>query len=324
MRRLSGLRARVVVLVAGVLAAGPLTACSADPGRAGPTLDAREGSADGPLVVVATFTVLADVVAVVGGDDVVAGSVTGPGMNVHGYEPTPDDLRRAAAADLVVANGLGLETWLHDLIDPLGVPVVVVGDAVEPLPIRGPSHETGGLAHNPHAWMSPRAGQAYVAAVADALAAADPPNAEDYAARAARLSAQLADLATELEEAVAALPEDRRVLVTCEGAFSYLARDVGLQEAYLWPVNAERQGTPRQAARVIDTVREAQVPAVFCEWTVPATAQRQVARETGARFAGELYVDSLTGPDGPVPTYLDLLRYDAEVIAEGLAGDGDG
>jgi manganese transport system substrate-binding protein len=321
-RRLSGLRARAAVLVVGALATGQLAACSAG-GRPSPAVDVRAGSSDGALDVVATFTVLADVVTVVGGDDVVVGSVTGPGMNVHGYEPTPDDLRRAAAADLVVANGLGLETWLHDLIDPLGVPVVVVGDAVDPLPIRGPLHETGGLAHNPHAWMSPRAGQAYVAAVADALAAADPANAGDYAARAAGLSAQLADLAVELEAAVAALPQERRVLVTCEGAFSYLARDVGLQEAYLWPVNAERQGTPRQAARVIDTVREAEVPAVFCEWTVPSTAQRQVARETGARFAGELYVDSLTGPDGPVPTYLELLRYDAELIARGLAGEGD-
>lgn len=320
MHQLTGLRAGLVVLVAGALATGPLAACARP---AAPVVDAREGSADARFVVVATFTVLADVAAVVGGDDVVVGSVTGPGMNVHGYEPTPDDLRRAAEADLVVANGLGLETWLHDLIDPLGVPVVVVGDAVDPLPIHGSANETGGLAHNPHAWMSPRAGQAYVRAVADALAGADPANAEDYAARAADLVAELADLEQELTAAVAALPEDRRVLVTCEGAFSYLARDVGLREAYLWPVNAERQGTPRQAARVIDTVREAQVPAVFCEWTVPPTAQQQVARETGARFAGELYVDSLTGPDGPVPTYLDLLRYDAALIADGLAGEGE-
>lgn len=320
MHQLTGLRAGLVVLVAGALAAGPLAACAPP---AAPAVDAREGSADARLVVVATFTVLADVAAVVGGDDVVVGSVTGPGMNVHGYEPTPDDLRRAAQADLVVANGLGLETWLHDLIDPLGVPVAVVGDAVDPLPIHGSANETGGLAHNPHAWMSPRAGRAYVRAVADALAGADPANAEDYAARAADLVAELADLERELTAAVAALPQDRRVLVTCEGAFSYLARDVGLREEYLWPVNAERQGTPRQAARVIDTVREAQVPAVFCEWTVPPTAQQQVARETGARFAGELYVDSLTGPDGPVPTYLDLLRYDAALIADGLAGEGE-
>lgn len=324
MRRLSRSPARLAALLMGGLAAGALAACDASgtPPPAG-RVEARGGATQRPLEVVATFTVLADVVAVVGGDDVRVGSVTGPGMNVHGYEPTPDDLRRAAEADLIVANGLGLETWLHDLLDPLGVPVVVVGDAVEPLPIRGSASETGGLAHNPHAWMSPRAGQAYVRAVADALATVDPANADDYAMRAGDLVAELADLEQELTAAVAALPEDRRVLVTCEGAFSYLARDVGLREAYLWPVNAERQGTPRQAARVIDTVRESRVPAVFCEWTVPATAQRQVARETGARFAGELYVDALTGPDGPVPTYLDLLRHDAALIVEGLAGEGD-
>lgn len=323
MRHQTGFRARAVVILAGALAACQVAACSSAQTPPAPTHDARPGSAGRPLEVVATFTVLADIVAVVGGDDVEVGSVTGPGMNVHGYEPTPDDLRRAAGADLVVANGLGLETWLGDLIDPLGVPVVVVGDAVEPLPIHGPAHETGGLAHNPHAWMSPRAGQAYVQAVAEALADADPAHGEEYAARAADLVAGLAELAADLEAAVAALPADRRLLVTCEGAFSYLARDVGLREAYLWPVNAERQGTPRQAARVIDAVRDAGVPAVFCEWTVPATAQQQVARETGARFAGELYVDSLTGPDGPVPTYLDLLRYDADRIIDGLAGQED-
>lgn len=320
MRRLVRPRSNLAVPLMVAVAAGLAASCSS-PDRPVAAAEA-DGPAGGPLVVVATFTVLADIVATVGGDDVDVSSVTGSGMNVHGYEPTPDDLRRAAGADLVVANGLGLETWLHDLVDPLGVPVVRVGEAVEPLPIRGSATETGGLAHNPHAWMSPQAGQAYVGAVADALVRADPADADDYAARAEALVAELADLEQELAEAVAALPADRRVLVTCEGAFSYLARDVGLREAYLWPVNAERQGTPRQAARVIDTVRRRSVPAVFCEWTVPATAQRQVARETGARFAGELYVDALSGPDGPVPTYLDLLRHDAALIVDGLAGEG--
>lgn len=321
MRRLVRPRSNLAVPLMVAVAAGLAASCSS-PDRRPVAAAEADGPAGGPLVVVATFTVLADIVATVGGDDVDVSSVTGSGMNVHGYEPTPDDLRRAAGADLVVANGLGLETWLHDLVDPLGVPVVRVGEAVEPLPIRGSATETGGLAHNPHAWMSPQAGQAYVGAVADALVRADPADADDYVARAEALVAELADLEQELAEAVAALPADRRVLVTCEGAFSYLARDVGLREAYLWPVNAERQGTPRQAARVIDTVRRRSVPAVFCEWTVPATAQRQVARETGARFAGELYVDALSGPDGPVPTYLDLLRHDAALIVDGLAGEG--
>lgn len=292
-------------------AAGP-----ADPSATGAAPDPGNGS----LVVVATFTVLADIVAQVGGSHVTTTSITGPGMNVHGYEPTPDDLRRAAAADLIVANGLGLEVWLHDLVDPLGVPTVVVGDRIDPLPVHGTAAELGGLVHNPHAWMSPRAGRAYVAAVADALGEVDPANAADYDASAAAYGERLGELEERLAEGLAALPSGARTLVTCEGAFSYLTRDTGLAEAYLWPVNAERQGTPRQVARVIDTVRARDVPAVFCEWTVSPTAQRQVARESGAVFAGELYVDSLTGPDGPVPTYLDLLAHDIDLILAGLSG----
>jgi len=304
--------------VAAVVATAGLTAGCASGVAVGPAAPRAPGE---PMAVAATFTVLADVVARVGGPDVAVSSITGPGVNVHGYEPTPDDLRRAAEADLVVANGLGLETWLHDLVDPLGVPVAVVGERVATLPVHGTAAETGGLEHNPHVWMSPVTGRAYVAAVADALADADPARADAYAARADDLAAELAAIEAELRAALADVPAERRVLVTCEGAFSYLARDLGLREVYLWPVNAERQGTPRQAARVIDVVRETGTPAVFCEWTVPSTAQRQVAREAGATFAGELYVDALTGPDGPVPTYVDLLRHDAVLVAAGLAGE---
>ena len=271
-------------------------------------------------MVVATFTVLADLVAQVAGPQVQVTSIVGPGMNVHGYEPSPDDLRRVAEADLVFANGLGLETRLTDLVTPLGVPIVVLSDGIEPLPIHGSAAETGGLAHNPHAWMSPRAGRAYVAAVVDALAAADPAGAAGYAERGDALAAELSGIETELAGRLASVPAERRVLVTCEGAFSYLVRDLGLREAYLWPVNSERQGTPRQVASVIDTVREAGVPAVFCESTIAPTAALQVARETGARFGGELYVDSLSAPDGPAPSYLALLRHDADLIVAAMTG----
>lgn len=313
-------RGATAVLLAGTLAAA-LAGCGlvgAVPARQAPS------RADDRLVVVTTFTVLADIVAQVGGPHVTTTSITGPGMNVHGYEPTPDDLRRAAEADLVVANGLGLEVWLHDLVDPLGVPTVLVGDRIDPLPVHGTAAELGGLVYNPHAWMSPRAGREYVAAVAAALGEVDPENAADYDARAGRYAARLGDLERRLADGLAAVPPAARTLVTCEGAFSYLARDTGLTEAFLWPVNAERQGTPRQVARVIDTVRARDVPAVFCEWTVSPTAQQQVARESGAVFAGELYVDSLTGPDGPVPTYLELLSYDVDLILAGLSGRAAG
>ena len=118
---------------------------------------------------------------------------------------------------------------------------------------------------------------------------------------------------------LAAIPEERRWLVTSEGAFSYLARDFGLRELYIWPINADQQGTPQQVRKVIDAVREHDIPAVFSESTVPADAAKQIARETGAAYGGVLYVDSLSEPDGPVPTYLDMLRVTAETIAKALA-----
>lgn len=296
-----------------VVAATVLAACTADASTpAEPVVDDRP-------VVLTTFTVLADMAQVVAGPDVRVESVTGVGMEIHGYEPTPDDLRRAAGADLLLANGLGLEAWLEALVAPLDLPTVVLTDDVAPLPIRA---DRGDVPHsNPHAWMSPALGQVYVRTIAEALGELDPTHAEGFTARADAYVAQIQEIEGELTDRLRALPQEQRVLVTCEGAFSYLARDAGLDEVYLWPVNAERQGTPRQVAHVIRTVRERQVPAVFCESTVSASAQEQVARETGARFGGVLYVDSLSAPDGPVPTYLDLLQHDVDVIVEGLTGE---
>lgn len=263
-------------------------------------------------VVLTTFTVLADMAQVVAGPDARVESITGLGMEIHGYEPTPDDLRRASQADLLLANGLGLEAWLTELVAPLDLPTVVLTDGIEPVPIG----QHGGPL-NPHAWMSPRAGQEYVSAIVRALGELDPGSAAAYRERGERYRAELARIEQDLTTRLADVPH--KVLVTCEGAFSYLARDAGLAEHYLWPVNSERQGTPRQVASVILAVRETGVPVVFCESTVSPTAQQQVARETGTRLGGTLYVDSLSEPDGDVPTYLALLEHDIDVILAGLA-----
>ncbi|MDD9207127.1 zinc ABC transporter substrate-binding protein, partial [Georgenia sp. 10Sc9-8] len=222
---------------------------------------------------------------------------------------------RADGADLVLDNGLGLEAWFEQFLTDVDAPRVVLSDGVEVLPVAGKDG-----VHNPHAWMSPEEGQVYTRNIAEALSDLDPAGTDVYAANAEAYSAELADVQDFLVRSLAALPADQRVLATCEGAFSYLARDTGLAEAYLWPVNAERQSTPRQVAALIDLVREQRVPTVFCESTVSASGQRQVAQETGARFGGTLYVDSLSAPDGPVPTYLDLLRHDARTIVAGLTG----
>ncbi|MFC4555507.1 metal ABC transporter substrate-binding protein [Georgenia faecalis] len=302
------LRAAGAVAALAVVALGGCTA---------PAADAAPEPEDPRPLVLTTFTVLADMAGVVGGDAVRVESITRPGVEVHGYEPTPEDLRRAQGAALVLDNGLGLEAWADDLIERTGAPRVVLTEGIEPIAIGSGASE--GEA-NPHAWMSPRAGQEYVRAIADALAELVPHEAEGVRARAADYSAELGAVHDRLVTEVARLPESARVLVTCEGAFAYLARDAGLREAYLWPVNSDGETSARQVARTIVTVRENDVPAVFCESTVDDRMQRQVADESGAVVGGTLYVDSLSEPDGPVPTYLDLLRHDVDTIVAGLSG----
>ena len=269
------------------------------------------------LNVFTTFTVIADMARNVAGDAADVESLTKPGAEIHYYQPTPGDIIRAQGADLVLWNGLNLEQWFERFLRNLGdVPSAVVSDGIEPIGIvEGPYEGKP----NPHAWMSPEIGLVYVENIRRALAEADPANAEVYAANAAAYAEQIRALAEPIRAELAAVPEERRWLVTSEGAFSYLARDFGLNEAYIWPINADQQGTPQQVRKVIDLVREQEVPAVFSESTVPADAARQIARETGAAYGGMLYVDSLSEPEGPVPTYLDMLGVTAETIAKALS-----
>ena len=266
-------------------------------------------------VVLTTFTVLQDIAQNVAGEHLRVESITKPGAEIHGYEPTPGDVAKASEADLILDNGLDLEAWFGQFVETADVPHAVVSDGVEALDIAGDAGTP-----NPHAWMSPEAAQVYVDNMVTAFSELDPEHAEDFAANAEGYSRQLQQIHDELVETVGALPENERALVTCEGAFSYLARDVGLEEHYIWPVNAEQQATPQQIAAVIETVDEQDIPAVFCESTVSDAPMQQVVEATGARFGGTLYVDSLSQEGGPVPTYLDLLRHDADVIVEGLTG----
>lgn len=267
--------------------------------------------------VLTTFTVLADIAQNVAGDNLRVESITKVGAEIHGYEPTPGDIRRATQADLILDNGLNLEAWFAQFVEDLDVPHVVVSEGVDVVPIGEDAYR--GLP-NPHAWMSPLNVQVYVDNMAAAFADLDPENADEYAANATAYQAELQAVQDEMVAALGALPQRQRALVTCEGAFSYLARDAGLTERYIWAVNAEQQATPRQIAGAIEFVRDNDVPAVFCESTVSDAPMRQVVGATDARFGGTLYVDSLSEADGPVPTYLDLIRYDADLIISGLTG----
>ncbi|HWL02226.1 MAG TPA: metal ABC transporter substrate-binding protein [Microbacteriaceae bacterium] len=274
-------------------------------------------SADGRPVVLTTFTVLADVAQNVAGGHLRVASITKVGAEIHGYEPTPGDIRRAADADLVLDNGLNLELWFERFVEGLDVPHVVVSDGVEVMDI---AEDVYAGKPNPHAWMSPLNVQRYVDNMVVAFSELDPEHAADFEANAATYKAELQEVQDELVDALSVLPANERALVTCEGAFSYLARDAGLTEHYIWPVNAEQQATPRQIASAIEFVKANDVPAVFCESTVSDRPMRQVVEATDAVFGGTLYVDSLSEAGGPVPTYLDLIRYDAKTIIDALTG----
>ena len=278
------------------------------------------GEVAGRPVVLTTFTVLADLARNVAGDRFDVRSIVKEGAEIHGYQPTPSDIQRASGADLVVENGLGLELWARRFTAAAGdIPTVTLSDGMEPLLITEDAYAGK---PNPHAWMSPKRAMAYVDRLEQAFVALDPDGADVYAANAADYRTQLEQLDQELREDLASIPKEHRILVSCEGAFSYLANDYGLEEAYLWPVNAESQITPKRMARLIETVRERGVPSIFCESTVSDKAQREVAAASGARFAGTFYVDSLSKSDGPAATLLDLQRHNVKLIRQGLASDG--
>lgn len=266
---------------------------------------------------VTTFTVIADMARNVAGDAAIVESITKPGAEIHGYQPTPRDIVRAQDADLILWNGLNLERWFEQFLSNLSdVPSAVLTEGIDPVSISGGDYDGK---PNPHAWMSLSNALIYVDNIRDAFIANDPENAATYAANAEAYKAQITATIGPLRDQILALPPERRWLVSCEGAFSYLTRDFEMQELYLWPINADQQGTPQQVRRVIDAVRENRIPAIFCESTVSQSPAQQVARETGAAYGGVLYVDSLTETDGPVPTYLDLLRVTTETIVEGLS-----
>ncbi|KUG59200.1 hypothetical protein AVL63_03060 [Nesterenkonia jeotgali] len=280
-----------------------------------------------------SFSVLADMTRAVGGELVDTRSITPPGAEIHEYSPTPGDLRDAAAADLIFFNGLGLEAWYEQFLSHSEVEVVLLSDSVETLPVtRLPGDSPGGdveagtleddasaeLPINPHAWMSPAQAMVYVENIEAALTQLAPEHAEEFSANATAYREEIQAIWDRAEEQLESLREDTDVhLVTCEGAFSYLAEDLDLGEHYLWPLNAEDEGSPQQVQAQIRYVEEHQVPTIFCESTVNDSAQRQVAETTGATLSEPLHVDSITESDGPAPSYLELLEHDLDLILEG-------
>lgn len=272
--------------------------------------------AEAKFKVVTTFTVIQDIAQNVAGDAATVESITKPGAEIHDYEPTPKDIVKAQSADLILWNGLNLERWFERFFQNIkDKPAVVVTEGITPLSIyEGPYKD----APNPHAWMSPSNALIYVENIKNAFVKYDPQNADTYQKNAAAYAEKIKQLDKPLREKLSLIPADQRWLVTSEGAFSYLAKDYDLKEGYLWPINAEQQGTPQQVRKLIDLVKKNHIPVVFSESTVSAKPAQQVAKESGAKYGGVLYVDSLSAADGPVPTYIDLLNVTVSTIVKGF------
>lgn len=277
---------------------------------------AKKASTSGKKRVVTSFTIIADMAREVAGDAAEVESITKPGAEIHGYEPTPKDIVKAQGADLVLWNGMNLELWFEKFFTNVkDVPGAVLTEGITPIGIgEGPYSGKP----NPHAWMSPANAVIYVENIRRALVKMDPANEAVYSTNAAAYTAKIKALDEPIRQKLAAIPEEQRWLVSSEGAFSYLCANYGLKQLYLWPINADAQGTPQQVRSVIDGVRANRIPVIFSESTVSDKPARQVAKETGARYGGVLYVDSLTAADGPAPTYLKLLESNADTIVKGF------
>ncbi len=266
-------------------------------------------------VILASFTVLADIIKNVSKDDFIVRSIVKPGVEVHGYQPTPSDLVKASSAFVFVDNGFGFELWAEKFVSNLKVKRITVSEGLDPIFISEDSYKGK---PNPHAWISPKRGMLYVDIIVESLSELRPSKRELFEENGRIYKDKLSKIDKEFSLFINNLNKEKRYLVSCEGAFSYLTYDYGLEEVYLWPVNAESQITPKRMARTISIVKDKNVPAVFCESTVSNESQMVVVNETGASFGGNLFVDSLSEDSGPASSYIKMLKHNLNLIKKGL------
>ena len=268
------------------------------------------------IKAITSFTIIADIAKNVAGDKAIVESITKPGAEIHNYQTTPRDVIKARGADIIFWNGLNLELWFERFLqDSKNSHSVVVSKGVKPLSIYEGKYSGK---PNPHAWMSVANGLIYVENIRQAFVEIDPKNAKSYNQNAKAYAQKLQLLQQKIKDSLAFIPTKKRYLATSEGAFSYLAKEMNMQEVYLWPINADQQGSPKQVKQIIDKVRKFDIPVIFSESTISDKPAKQVALETKAIYGGVLYVDSLSKPDDKVPTYLDLLQVTSSQIAKGF------
>ena len=270
---------------------------------------------DNQEVILASFTVLKDIIQNIAKDEFIVRSITKPGVEVHGYQPTPSDLVKASNAFVFVDNGFGFELWAEKFVSNLKLKRISVAEDLDPIFISEDSYKGK---PNPHAWISPKRGILYVDIIVESLSELRPSQRVFFEENGKMYKDKISKIDKEFSLFINNLNKDRRYLVSCEGAFSYLTNDYGLEEVYLWPVNAESQITPKRMARTISLVKEKNVPSVFCESTVSNESQMVVANETGANFGGNLFVDSLSDDSGPASSYIKMLEHNLDLIKKGL------
>ena len=273
---------------------------------AGPTL------AHAKISVVTSFTILADLAHNVGGDRIEVRSLVGPNSDVHSYVPSPADAKVLAGAKIVILNGLGLEGSTARFMSESakGARAVIASAGVAPLRLRGEP--------DPHAWQSVANAKIYVINIRDALIEADPADRSTFEANAAAYLLRLDALDAEVKTALVTIPPDRRKLITTHDAFGYFGTAYGVEFIAPYGVSTEAEASARAVALVITQIRRERIPAVFLENITDPRLLERIARESGARLGGTLYSDALTGPEGPVPTYIDLIRHNVKQLVTAL------
>lgn len=263
--------------------------------------------------VVASFSILGDLVRNVGGDRVSVTTLVGPNSDVHVYSPTPADAKKLADAKLVFINGLGLEGWLPRLVQSAGgkASIVTATAGIAPL--------TQGSDADPHAWQSVANAIIYVGNIRDALVAADPASAEAFRGNADVYLAKLDAVDREVRAVVAQIPESRRRVISTHSAFGYFAVAYGVEFIAPVGVSTESEASARDIARIITQVRSAKIPAVFLENISDPRLIRRISAETGAKVGGTLYSDSLTAEKGEAPTYIEMVRHNIKALTSALA-----
>ncbi|TGE00675.1 metal ABC transporter solute-binding protein, Zn/Mn family [Methylobacterium nonmethylotrophicum] len=271
-----------------------------------------------PIRVVATFSILGDLVRQVGGPRLAVTTLVGPNGDAHSFVPAPADAQAVAAARLVVVNGLGFEGWIDRLIKASGTRAALVVAAKGIVPIEADDGHGHDHAIDPHAWQNVANAKRYVAAIRDGLTGVDPEGRAAYEANATAYLAQLDALDAEVRAALAGIPEARRRIVTTHDAFGYFARAYGLRFLAPQGVSSQSEATARDVAAIVRQVRRDRIPAVFLENVSDPRLMQQIARESGAKAGGRVFSDALSEPGGPAPTYVEMMRHNVREFAAAL------